>query len=47
MNSSLQKTHLTRFFIIKPRHPGRLKKQIWVKKKQWESWSHAAKRLLR
>jgi len=23
---------LTRFFIIKPGHPGRLKKQIWVKK---------------
>jgi len=33
MNLSLQKnTDLTRFFIIKPRHPGRLKKQIWVEK---------------
>jgi len=23
---------LTRFFVIKTRHPGRLKKQIWVEK---------------
>jgi len=28
---------LTRDFIIKPRHPGRLKKQTWVEKNpQWE-----------
>jgi len=33
MKLSLQKTDLTRFFIIEPTHPGRLKKQIWVKKK--------------
>ena len=27
-----KKLDLTRFFIIKPRHPGRLKKQNWVEK---------------
>jgi len=38
MNVSLQKnTDLTRFFMIKPRHPGRLKKQIWVEKTLSES----------
>ena len=33
-------TDLTRFFIIKPRQPGRLKKQIWVKKKLTGSPGH-------
>jgi len=32
INLSLQKTDLTRFFIIKPRHPGRLKKQMRMEK---------------
>jgi len=33
---------------LKPTHPGRLKKQIWVKKNpQWEPWSHAARRYYR
>jgi len=27
-----KQTDLTQFFIIKPRHPGGLKKQIWVEK---------------
>jgi len=31
-NLSVQKADLTRFFIIKPRHPGPLEKQIKVKK---------------
>jgi len=30
---SLQKTDFTRFFIIEPRHAGRLTKQIWAEKK--------------
>jgi len=39
---------LTWFFIIKTRHPGRLKKQIWVEKTRSGSpaWSRAEKRLL-
>jgi len=38
---------LTRFFIIKPRHPGRLKNaDLSGKNPQWEPWSHAEKRLL-
>jgi len=32
MNLSLEKTDLTRFFMTKPRHPVRLKKQVWVEK---------------
>jgi len=48
MSLSLQKIQISRdFFIIKPRHTDRLKKQIWVEKNpQWEPWSHAAKHLL-
>jgi len=35
------------FFIIKPRHPGRLKKaDLCGKKRSWSPWSHAEKRLL-
>jgi len=38
---------LTQLFIIKAGNVGRLKKQIMVKKTQWEPcWSHAEKRLL-
>jgi len=33
INLALQKTDLTRFFITEPRHPGHLKRQIWVKKR--------------
>jgi len=36
-------TDATRFFMIKPRHPSKLKKQIWVEKTQCKPWSHAAK----
>ena len=41
-------TDLNRFFVIKLRHPGQLKKQIWVEKTRSGSsaWSHAEKRLL-
>jgi len=45
---SLQKkTDLTRFFVSKPRQPGRLENaDLREKNPQWEPWSHAAKRLL-
>ena len=35
-----------RFFILKPRHPVRLKKADLGKKTQWEPWLHAEKCLL-
>jgi len=41
-----QNPDLTRFFILKPRHPGRLKNADLGKKTQWEPWSHAEKCLL-
>jgi len=48
MNLSLQKTDSTRFFIIKPRHSGRLTKaDLGGKTSQLEPWwLHAEKRLL-
>ena len=41
-------TDFTRFLIIKPRHPGRLKKQIWVEKpcSVGFAWSHVEKHQL-
>jgi len=37
---------LMRFFIIKPRHPGRLKKQAEKTALVWEPWPRAEKLLL-
>jgi len=36
-------TDLTQFFIIEPRHPGRLKKHICVEKKLSENPGHMSK----
>jgi len=47
-NLSLQKKpDLTRFFIINPRHPGRLKNRSgWKTRSESPAWSHVEKHLL-
>jgi len=35
--------HVTWFFIIKPRHPSRLKKQVWVEKARSGTSGHMRK----
>jgi len=32
-----------RFFVIESKHPGRLKKQIWVKKNTAAAWAKCGK----